>query len=354
MERVLLIINIVSLQAARHRVTGPKKVFTSVISGLDFLGVKYVLNQPIRKYKYNWIHDDQRGIIEAGFSKKPVLVGPNTAVLPKDLPLLRKAMPQGSIYLHPSQWSVDIWHYLKYTETKLDSWPAGIDINKFQIPDRVQATKVLLYFKQRDENLLTLAKCVLAELGLEYILIKYGFYTESEYKESLKNSKFGIWIGCSESQGIALQEALATGLPLIVLDATSIFDTIPIDSKKYFPYKFPESLRSIKTSTAPYFDERCGIKIENIEELKGAIDKVLENFQQYSPREYVKEYLTLEMSAKKIILFFEKMNIKDTVNSDFNYQKISSFLFYASLIFQKKAWTRAWKASLFYFLQNKK
>lgn len=334
-------INIISTQLNRAKITGPKKVLDNTLKGLDKIGIDYVFNQPISEYKYNWIHDDRKAIIEASFTGKPVIVGPNTAVLPKDLPKLRKRLPKGSIYLHPSNWCVEVWKVLGYNEAKLDFWPVGIDLDEFEKVNRSSKEKILLYFKQRDKNLLEFTKKLLESKNLEYELIVYGFYKEEDYKKALKQSRFGIWIGCSESQGIGLQEALSTNLPLIVLDTKSIFDTVATKSKNYFAYEFPKSLASVRSTTAPYFDERCGIKIKKIDELEDAIDKMRTNFSNYRPREFIEENLSLEISAKKLVSFFDKMKIED--KQSYNYKKISQFLFYAGLIGQKWAWKWAFR-----------
>ena len=334
-------VNIISTQVNRNSITGPKKVLENTLKGFDKLNIKYVFNQPINKYKFNWIHDSQEAIIEAGFVGKPVLVGPNTAVLPKDLPIFRKQLPTGSIYLHPSKWTIDLWSYLGYSETKLNSWPVGIDITEFNFSEKKVSNKVLLYFKQRDLIILDKVKEILKKLGLEYVLIHYGFYEELVYKKALKECKIGIWIGCSESQGIGLQEALATNLPLIVIDSESIHDAIMTDSKKYFGYSFREKLTVIKTTSAPYFDKRCGIIINSTDYLTESITTMLSNIKNYKPREYIEETLTLEKSANSLIVFFNQMGIKD--NKSYNYQKVSKVLFYLGLLFQKWAWKWIWR-----------
>lgn len=339
-----MILNIISTQAHRTRITGPKKVLVNTLKGLDKLGVAYVFNRPINDYTYNWIHDDQQGIIEAGFAEKPVLVGPNTAVLPKDLPIFRFKLPKGSIYLHPSQWTIDIWRFLGYREVKLEPWPVGIDMDAFQSIDRNDKTKILLYFKQRDTTLLEESERILKKLNFDYIVIHYGFYEEEEYLQALNECRFGIWIGCSESQGIGLQEALASNLPLIVLDALSIFDAIPTDSKKYFGYDFPKTLKNIKTTTVPYFDTRCGITIEKITDLKKSILYMFNNIDEYKPREYVEQTLSLEKCATRLLNFFNPMNIQES--NGYNYKKLSKFLYYCGLIFQKWVWNWLWRRIL--------
>ena len=329
-------INVISTQIDRDITTGPKKVLSNTIKGFDKIDIKYVFNRPIGEYKYNWIHDDQKAIIEAGFIGKPVLVGPNTAVLPRDLPKLRKKLPNGSIYLHPSPWCVEVWRYLGFDEVSLEYWATGIDTDEFGKVDRANKSKILIYFKQRDLKLLEQTREILNSLGLEYTVIHYGYYKESEYKKALEECRFGIWIGCSESQGIGLQEALSTNLPLIVFDAKSIFDTVAVDSKNYFAYKFPKTLKQIKATSAPYFDERCGVKIYEMKKLKEAILHMNENIDKFNPRKYIEENLSLEKSAKRLVSFFDKMDIKDIKSS--NYQNISKYLFYIGLIYQKWAW----------------
>lgn len=336
-----MVINIISSQIDRSRITGPKKVLVNTLKGLDRLGIKYVFNQSLSQYHYNWIHDDQKAIIEAGFISNPVLVGPNTAVLPKDLPILRRKLPQGSIYLHPSLWAMNVWKTLGYYEAKLDFWPAGIDIDEFDNIDRVKSNKVLLYFKERDLNFLENAKHILEKLNIEYILIHYGFYDELDYKKALKECCFGIWIGRQESQGIGLQEALATNLPLIVIDAISFFDTVATDSKHYSAYSFPKELEKIRTTAAPYFDERCGKIINDMHQLEGAIIDMSSNLHRYKPREYIQEQLSLEKSAQMLVDFFNTMNI--TISSKKSYKKVSKVLFYCGLVFQAWAWKWLWK-----------
>jgi hypothetical protein len=174
-----LIINIISKQCKQTKVRGPGKVLNNAIKGLDIIGVNYVFNKPISKYQYNWIHDSKRAIIEAGFTKKPVLVGPNIAVLPSDLPKLRKVLSKYSTYLHPSYWVVKMWGFLGFKECNLDDWPVGIDTNEFA-QSHNRKNKVLIYFKDRNPKILTKVKNTLYFLNLDYDLIIYGSYKEKK------------------------------------------------------------------------------------------------------------------------------------------------------------------------------
>jgi arsenate reductase-like glutaredoxin family protein len=337
------LINIISTQVDKDKITGPKKVLINTCKGLDNLGVKYVFNKCIKDYDYNWIQDNSAAIIEASLLNKPVIIGPNTAVLPKDLPILRPSLSPDSIYLCPSQWVVNMWKESGFVECKIRSWPVGIDLDNF---DRKKdgdngSNKTLVYFKQRDKAILENTKQLLKNKNIEYEVIHYGFYKEEEYKRALNESKLCIWIGCSESQGIALQEALATGIPMIVLDAKSLFDAVSENKKGYYDYKVPKSLDNIETSSAPYFDDRCGLKIDNIGELDKSIDYILDNIDTLLPREYIEENLSLEISSKKLVDMFSTIKIdREASTSSNNYQIISKVLFYIDLFF--KGWFYSW------------
>ena len=334
------IINIISRQAARERITGPKKVLLNACKGFDKLGIKYVFNEPISKHRFNWIHDDQVALIEAGFIGNPVVAGPNIAVLPKDLPKFRKKLHPNSIYLHPSDWAVDVWRFLGFSECKLSAWPVGVDVDEFDFTDRVRANKILIYLKERDEELLIKSKEILTRLGYKITVIHYGRYKQEDYQKALSESDFGIWIGRFESQGIALQEALSTGLPLIVVDALSLFDVKSEIKKGYVGYDFPKKLSSVKTSSAPYFDDRCGIKIDSIEDLEKAINELEARYSEFNPRDFVKSELSLDGRANQLIGYL-KVTGSEFEPKKNDFKKLSKFLFLIGLVFQKWAWVWA-------------
>ena len=48
-----------------------------------------------------------------------------------------------------------------------------------------------------------------------YKVVKYWHYKEEDYQHELNRSKFVIWLGCHESQGFALQSALAKNIPIL-------------------------------------------------------------------------------------------------------------------------------------------
>ena len=308
-----MVINIISNQTNKKPIRGPKKVLENLLKGLDLIGVKYVFNQPISKFKYNWIQDSLSALIEVSYSKTPVLLGPNLAEMPKDLPLLRPKMAKGSVYLHPSKWTINKWLENGFNESVIEEWPVGIDTVTFKSFDRCNLTnKVLVYFKNRKELELKSCLKILDQCRLNYSVLKYGEYTEEEFIDNLQNATFCIWIGVDESQGIALQEALCTNLPIIVVkDQNS-------KNKRY------------NATPAPYFNSKCGIILDSIDNLN---ESVIRSFDPkiYNPRNYILENLTLEICAKE---FANKISsIKNERKKSIDYKFIGKVAYIIELPF---------------------
>ena len=101
-----------------------------------------------------------------------------------------------------------------------------------------------------------------------------------------EQSLFAILNTATESQGIAYQEILATGVPCYVIDKT-VWNDQP-------GYNFP-------ATSAPYFDDRCGIKHHNLSRLGEFLDKL----STFKPRDYIVDNLTLEKSASEYIKLLE-------------------------------------------------
>ena len=276
---------------------GPNKVFYNLCKGLDRIGVPYSINKSPSRHTLNLVHSSVDGLIEVSLNRIPALVGPNLVVLPRDLPPYLKI--GHTIFLHPAQWCKDSWLFLGYDRNPIEIWPVGIDWEDFQVRRDASVNKVLIYFKRRDPKLLQKAVDIVASFHMQPVVIEYGKYSEQDYKEALASCRFGIWIGTSESQGIAQQEALASGLPLIILDVSSFWDEYPYPS-----YPFPHKFSDFKPSSAPYFSDQCGLIIESVAELPNALEFLLGHFDDYNPLDYIRTNHTLENAAARLLEIF--------------------------------------------------
>lgn len=301
-------INILSNSIMKDTIGGVKKVVANTTKGLCLIEQPFVLNKQIEKYKYNWVHDSVEAMIDIALLKRTALIGPNVMQIPSAFP---KLMPSflGCIYLIHSNWHKQAWDQLsKKNPIPAMIWPAGIDIDSF-LPIRAERTlnkrKVLVYFKGRKRDTYDYVLQLLSSLDLDITIIVCGNYVEDQFKKALRENSFCIWVGIPETQGIAMQEAMATGMPIIVLDSRSPFEDTVGKSLKYYP----KSIETIISTSAPYFDNTCGLIIDSVAELAGAISAVMTNYERYDPAAYVIRNLSLSKSAQMLIDFFHKLEI---------------------------------------------
>jgi hypothetical protein len=300
-----MILNILSRSVGRYPVYGARKALNNTLKGLAQLGVAVRFNEPIANYKWNWIYDAPEAIIEAGFVGKPVIVGPNTAVMPTDLPRFRKLLHPQSIYLFPSAWSEAAWLSAGFSECQTKVWAAGIDLEKFTPRARTsnEQDHILIYLKNRDRALLSQVIDIVTTCGYTYETFIYGSCIEEDYTLALTKAKCGIWVRGTESQGFALMEAMASGVPLIVLDVQFIGDNF-YDLRNPLTPRFSAEFLATAATTAPYFSESCGVKILshklNETELKAFVRRI----ETFNPAAYIAGAYSLNHAAEKMMDFF--------------------------------------------------
>ena len=300
-------INLISTCANSKAVSGPGKVFHNLVRGLEKIGQPYVVNAALDSTPRLWVHDDLCALVELPRQGTSNVLGPNLAVLPQHLPTRRSFA--NSLYLHPSSWVVDLWRLEGFMQCPLRAWAVGIDAGDFppraHVPDDAP---VLVYFKERDPEELERVLSLLRRHAMRHEVISYGSYSQSDYLAALARCSFVIWLGRQESQGIALQEALTTDVPVLVIDAISLFQQYPPDKPRAL---FPPRLASTRTSSAPYFDERCGIRVDSLNHLDDSLALMRERLPSFEPRQFVRENLSLEKQAREFVGFFEELEDGD-------------------------------------------
>ena len=100
-----------------------------------------------------------------------------------------------------------------------------------------------------------------------------------------------------ESQGLAYQECLSSGVPILAWDQGYCLD----------PNRFVWGQPNIAATSVPYFDDRCGERFEGLKDLDEKISMFMGKIgaSAYSPRDFVMENLTLTRSAAQFLSFFE-------------------------------------------------
>ena len=180
----------------------------------------------------------------------------------------------------------------------ISHFPLAVDTNKFVPSPHEKEYDCLVYIKRRSNDIVNNTLNVLNQKGLKYKVFTYGSYNEDDYLSSLQKAKFMISLDAHESQGFALQEAMSCNVPLLVMDATSIYDEKPDGVHSLYEYLRPKKL--IATSV-PYWSDECGIKTDE-EHLSEDIDRMN---SQFAPRDYIVRTLSDEVCMKRILDYFK-------------------------------------------------
>jgi glycosyltransferase involved in cell wall biosynthesis len=240
--------------------------------------------------KYDVVYSPSEPIDVSNFPDKNFIFGPHFSTFPnhKIKPIINK----NTIYIQPSEWVVKLWKEFDICENlDIRVLPFGVDTEKFnQTIETSSRNKVFVYFKNRNPLELRYIEHFLSSQNIQYVVFDYKkTYNEQEYLDYLHNAKYGIWLGCHESQGFALEEALSCNVPLFVW------------SVKSMNQEYGSNYYDIPATTLSYWDERCGEFTYDIEKFYDKFQKFLMKLETYRPREYILENLSMDVCEKKFI-----------------------------------------------------
>lgn len=332
-------INVISKSYRKGTQRGPYKVVSNTLAGLDLLGIQYQISSSIDLNCLNWIHDSQSAVIEAVLANLPVVVGPNVAVLPGDMPNLYTKLNPASLFLFPSEWPLAHWKAMGFEKFDCKVWPAGVNTEKFPKVNRncPKNRNVLVYFKNRERNIFENVCHALEYNGYQVHTFVYGDYDEQTYRDTLRLCSFGVWITGSESQGFALLEALSTGLPIIVFDILMMSQN-QYGTSKTTAKRFPARLDSVRVSSAPYFEDRCGIKILKFEEFLPAIRELSEKYETYDPSAFVFDNFSLTKCASTLAKLCSQLPRQEPNSRFVHYQLAAKIAYFSHCILKKDYW----------------
>ena len=158
----------------------------------------------------------------------------------------------------------------------------------------------LLYDKIRWEHdryefsLIGPVRAALKNHGLPVTELRYGFYKEHDFRKRLDHCRAMVFLCEHETQGLAYQQALACGVPILAWDDGGFWRD---------PGFYPHRVQFGPTSSVPYWDARCGVKFRTMEEFGVRLDEFLGKLDRgdFAPREYILENLTLEECARHYV-----------------------------------------------------
>ena len=239
----------------------------------------------------NWIDPDR-------YPTSKILFGPHFWVFPNaDHPFFTQSRSDHAsrcIYICLCDWVKTLYEeFVPKTHIPFVPFPFGLSIDSQ--PKQVEYD-CLIYYKSRHPSYLDFVTNFVKEKGLQYKVYEYGSYELHDYLSNLRKARFVIWIGRHESQGFALEECLAADTPIYVYDVTTMKEECV---NGYYPYQH-HSEQMLATS-APYWNDRCGIKVHSHEEFQSRFSEFMDKLSTYRPLQYVECTLTDPLCFERIL-----------------------------------------------------
>jgi hypothetical protein len=242
---------------------------------------------------------DEIDIYDIKYRNKLIILGPHFSVFPNDyIKNINYNINKNIIYNLLSDWVINEWKKT-INNLPLVSLPFPVDVDLFKPDNDIiynNKKKIMIYIKQRkEEDYLYIIKYLenLYDKNNIKIFNYDDKYNEVDFIETLKDTKFCIWIGRHESQGFALEETLALNVPILV------FNVKNMGQEKGFENNY-EYLQ-INATTIPYWNEYCGEYFTDLNEFENIFQIFIKNIINgyYKPREFIINNLSPTSIFKK-------------------------------------------------------
>lgn len=228
-----------------------------------------------------------------------IRLGPNYCVSPRQDPRIFLAREVEAV-LVPSRWVADFYSTeLPEISEKVRVWASGVDCDYWRPSKSVSGSRYLvLYVKNSEGALVARTIQFLESLGLDYRIVQYGRYRSNEYLGVLQRSLAVIWLGKSESQGIAQFEAWSVDVPTFIhFDPKDLIVRL---GKNLTPARISTSA----WSPSPYLSPQNGSFWGSFEELRALCEEIFSGVIRYAPRNFVLNGYNLASAAKAYCCMF--------------------------------------------------
>ena len=270
----------------------------------NMIGLDLLLKNINFKYKFGNINDikDYDIIYSPNYPlnsnlypDKKFIFGPHFSVFPDNKLLQINNRNNNSIYIQPSNWARDVWINMNAQQyLPIKTFSFSVEVDKFRPIENSKNNEIFIMFKQRDPKELEYIITFLNNINVKFKLFNYQTkYREDDYIRCLQNAKYGIWIGRHESQGFALEEALAFNVPLLVWNV------------QFMSQEEGSNYSDIPATVIPYWDKRCGEYFKQKENFEKTYNKFISKLESYKPREYILENLSPKKCGE---IFIELIN----------------------------------------------
>ena len=231
---------------------------------------------------------------------KHIIYGPHCFLFPTP-PWLKNTyeFPPNCKYILPSKWTESYVEETGGLCLPIIINPFAVDVEKFKPTITNKYFECLLYFKHRKAEDIEFVENILQEKKITYKKFIYGKYKEEDYIKSLNECHYGVWVTSTESQGFALQECLSMNVPILVWNATSLFDEYTLEGKQV--YKDRIGQYELKGTTIPYWDQRCGISFIKKEDFVFNLEVMRSSYTKFHPRDFVLEHLSPKVCMERLL-----------------------------------------------------
>jgi len=280
---------------------GVMMVALNLMKGLDRLHIPYRFND----HRYIGRHPEEIAcvigkphLLEQYPWKNPVVFGAGIFPHPSDDPDLLKRHPNIKKILVPGDWMAEM--FTPFYGDKVMAWPTGIDTREWApAPAGNKSIDFLVYDKirwERDQYLPELLQPLLGKLNrhsLSYQVLRYGAYAPEDLKTGLARAKAVLFLCEHETQGLAYQQILASGVPVLAWDRGGFWQ-----DPAYYP-----AIKFGPVSSVPYWSDDCGIKFISIADFDEKLSEFtdIQSRNKFDPRSYILNNLTLEKCAESYL-----------------------------------------------------
>ena len=300
-----------SLLRGKPQPGGHARVFLNLCAGLNRIGAPYRVND----YRYARKNPNALAcivgkpcVLDAMPWKNPILFGAAGYSHPVDDPDLLERLAVKKV-LVPGPWVKAMCE--PWWGGAIESWPVGIDTDLWRpaAPD-AKRIDVLLYDKVRwdhdafEASLLKPIRSILEKHGRSFMEIRYGSYREEHFLRALGRCRAMLFLCEHETQGIAYQQALACGVPILAWDRRGVWRD---------PAYFPAKVNFGPVTSVPYWDERCGRRFSAVSAFGTQWNAFWEDAKanRFRPRDFILENLTLESCAREYLRIVREMSDGD-------------------------------------------
>jgi len=223
---------------------------------------------------------------------KHLIAGPNLVVYPTDNGGII-ASPEIDLCITPSEGICSLYVQKNHRLAgRCVPWAAGVDEEYWSPSAGDRRDRILIYAKRNKGPIIDIEvfKRYLLAKGYKVVVIEYGKYSASEFRNELRRAKLMVGFSRHESQGIAWAEAWSVNVPTILWES------------RFARYRGERMYGEV----APYLTEDTGVHFRDLSDFSIKIEK-WEAGQGFRPREWVLENMTDVVCARRLFEIASKL-----------------------------------------------